>query len=587
MGNQSDLLIDGYMMAACVKAGAARLEKNEKLINQLNVFPVPDGDTGTNMLNTLRGGLQSATPTENLGEYMDSLAKGMLFGARGNSGVIFSMIFSGIAEGLKGIEKATSAQMREALENGSKVAYSSVSKPTEGTILTVAREGAEKIDGEALADTNVWDFFGEYISNIRVTLDKTPDLLPILKSAGVVDSGGYGFVKFFEGFTEAALSVGEVEDANEYNALLPTGDISSKWLEDSEEDAFGFCTECIILLDDPTKNVREEADAYLNSMGQSVVCVQKDEILKMHVHTLEPIKVLQHMQETYGTFYNVKIENMDTMFTDRLKQSKSAESKQVDDKPMGTGVTSSDPDDDGVSITVDWDAINKNLVHESHAGITFVAVANGEGLAQIFHDNGCEFVINGGQTMNTSVEEFVETFKKVDTTDIIVMPNNSNIEAAARQAAKLYEGARIHIVPTHSIAEGYFAMSMATSYEDGAEAVAAEMIDGMQNVDTVWISKAIRDAVVEGTECHEGDFLALLGKDIVATNEDRLEAAKTAFGNVPDIEDKYIAVIFKGKDASMEEAESLKEFIEDEYGLDAGIFDGGQDVYDFIIGICG
>ena len=575
MDNKSDLLIDGYTMAACVRAGAARLEKNEKLINQLNVFPVPDGDTGTNMLNTLRGGIQSAKNTDNLGEYMASLSKGMLFGARGNSGVIFSMIFSGIAEGLAGIEKATAAQLRNALENGSKVAYSSVSKPTEGTILTVAREGAEKIDGASLADTDVWAFFKEYIDNIRVTLDKTPDLLPVLKSAGVVDSGGFGFVKFFEGFTMAALDAANKDAADGYNALLPTGDISSKWLEDSEEDAFGFCTECIILLDDASKNVRDEADAYLNSMGQSVVCVQKDEILKMHVHTLEPLKVLQHMQETYGTFYNVKIENMDTMFLDRLKASKNSEKQNSTD------------DNDGISVNINVKAMNENLVHEAHAGITFVSVANGEGLAEIFHENGCEFVINGGQTMNTSVEEFVETFKKCDTTDIIVMPNNSNIEAAARQAAKMYSDATVHIVPTHSIAEGYFAMSMATSYEEGAEAIVEEMIGGMENVDTVWISRAIRDAVVDNTECHMGDFLALLGKDIIATDTERIEAAKKALENVPDIEDKYIAVIFKGKDASMEEAEEIKEFIEDTYGIDSGIFDGGQDVYDYIIGICG
>ncbi|MCQ2493929.1 MAG: DAK2 domain-containing protein [Lachnospiraceae bacterium] len=579
MDNKSNLLIDGYTMAACVKAGAARLEKNEKLINQLNVFPVPDGDTGTNMLNTLRGGIQSAKNTENLGEYMASLSKGMLFGARGNSGVIFSMIFSGIAEGLEGIEKATATQLRNALENGAKVAYSSVSKPTEGTILTVAREGAEKIDGANLADTIIWDFFKEYIGNIRDTLDKTPDLLPILKSAGVVDSGGFGFVKFFEGFTEAAVNaVTQDSSEDEYNALLLTGDISSKWLEDSEEDAFGFCTECIILLDDATKNVRDEADAYLNSMGQSVVCVQKDEILKMHVHTLEPIKVLQHMQETYGTFYNVKIENMDTMFLDRLNASKNTENSRK---------TDAQDEEDGITAEINIKAMHENLVHESHAGITFVSVANGEGLAEIFHENGCEFVINGGQTMNTSVEEFVETFEKCDTTDIVVMPNNSNIEAAARQAANLYTQARVHIVPTHSIAEGYFAMSMVTSYDDGAEALVDVMTAGMANVDTVWISKAIRDAVVDNTECHMGDFLALLGKDIIATNTDRFEAAKKALENVPDIEDKYIAVIFKGKDASMEEAEQLKEFIEDTYGIDSGIFDGGQDVYDYIVGICG
>ena len=575
MDNKSDMLFDGLMMAACVNAGAVRLEKNEKLINQLNVFPVPDGDTGTNMLHTLRGGIQTAKKTENLGEYMESLAKGMLFGARGNSGVIFSMIFSGIAEGLAGIEKASATQLRDALENGSKVAYSSVSKPAEGTILTVAREGAENIDGASLADTDIWTFFEKYISNIRVTLDKTPELLPILKSAGVVDSGGFGYVKFFEGFTAASISTAEQEAADSgYNALLPSGDISSKWLEDSEEDAFGFCTECIILLDDPTKNVREEADAYLNSMGQSVVCVQKDEILKMHVHTLEPLTVLQHMKETYGTFYNVKIENMDTMFLDRLQSSRNNESYAAEE-------------DDGISVTVDVQAINENLVHESHAGITFVAVANGEGLADIFHENGCEYVINGGQTMNTSVEEFVETFKKCDTSDIIVMPNNSNIEAAARQAAKLYEGANVHIIPTHSIAEGYFAMSMATSYKDGVDTVVEEMSSGMVNVDTLWISKAIRDAVVDNTECHAGDFIALLGKEIIATDSDRMSAVKAALENMPDFEDKYIAVIFKGKDAPMGEAEELKEYIEDTYGIDAGIFDGGQDVYDYIVGVCG
>ena len=556
--NSNEITIDGKLMAACVKAGAARLEKNEALINQLNVFPVPDGDTGSNMLTTLRGGLSAAKNTENLSEYMSSLATGMLFGARGNSGVIFSQIFSGIAEELKGKDKADCSEMLKALENGAKVAYQSVVTPTEGTILTVAREGAEGFSGEGLEDINVWDFFKIYIENIKEALEKTPDLLPILKSAGVVDSGGYGFVKFFEGFTSAALD-GSFSEAEDVNVNLPLPNLS-KWHDDSDEEAFGFCTECIVTLNED-KNIREETVEYLTSMGKSVVCVQSGNILKLHVHTLEPLKVLGHMQEL-GVFYNVKIENMDNQV-----------SKNTDSV-------------DSVSQTMKEK--HDEQVREIHHGIAYIAVANGDGVIKAFKDFGCEIVLNGGQTMNTSVEEFVEAFKQLDAETIIVMPNNSNIEAAAKQAAKIFGEDRVMILPTKSIAEGYFAMSMGITDRFEADEVYNQMKQGMDGVDTIWISKAIRDANVDGISCREGDYLALYGKKIVATDADRLEAVKKVLEQTPDIEDKYVLLVFKGKDVTDEECDELTEFIEDTYDwLDVGIIDGGQEVYDFVIGITG
>ena len=556
--NSNEITIDGKLMAACVKAGAARLEKNEALINQLNVFPVPDGDTGSNMLTTLRGGLSAAKNTENLSEYMSSLATGMLFGARGNSGVIFSQIFSGIAEELKGKDKADCSEMLKALENGAKVAYQSVVTPTEGTILTVAREGAEGFSGEGLEDINVWDFFKIYIENIKDALEKTPDLLPILKSAGVVDSGGYGFVKFFEGFTSAALD-GNLSVDEDVNVNLPLPNLS-KWHDDSDEEAFGFCTECIVTLNED-KNIREETVEYLTSMGKSVVCVQSGNILKLHVHTLEPLKVLGHMQEL-GVFYNVKIENMDNQVSNNTDSM------------------------DSVSQTMKEK--HDEQVREIHHGIAYIAVANGDGVIKAFKDFGCEIVLNGGQTMNTSVEEFVEAFKQLDAETIIVMPNNSNIEAAAKQAAKIFGEDRVMILPTKSIAEGYFAMSMGITDRFEAEEVYNQMKQGMDGVDTIWISKAIRDANVDGISCREGDYLALYGKKIVATDSDRLEAVKKVLEQTPDIEDKYVLLVFKGKEVTDEECDELTEFIEDTYDwLDVGIIDGGQEVYDFVIGITG
>ena len=556
--NSNEITIDGKLMAACVKAGAARLEKNEALINQLNVFPVPDGDTGSNMLTTLRGGLSAAKNTENLSEYLSSLATGMLFGARGNSGVIFSQIFSGIAEELKGKDKADCSEMLKALENGAKVAYQSVVTPTEGTILTVAREGAEGFSGEGLEDINVWDFFKIYIENIKEALEKTPDLLPILKSAGVVDSGGYGFVKFFEGFTSAALD-GNLSVDEDVNVNLPLPNLS-KWHDDSDEEAFGFCTECIVTLNED-KNIREETVEYLTSMGKSVVCVQSGNILKLHVHTLEPLKVLSHMQEL-GVFYNVKIENMDNQ------------------------VSNNTDSVDSVSQTMKEK--HDEQVREIHHGIAYIAVANGDGVIKAFKDFGCEIVLNGGQTMNTSVEEFVEAFKQLDAETIIVMPNNSNIEAAAKQAAKIFGEDRVMILPTKSIAEGYFAMSMGITDRFEAEEVYNQMKQGMDGVDTIWISKAIRDANVDGISCREGDYLALYGKKIVATDSDRLEAVKKVLEQTPDIEDKYVLLVFKGKEVTDEECDELTEFIEDTYDwLDVGIIDGGQEVYDFVIGITG
>ncbi len=576
--NSNEVMIDGKLMAACVKAGAARLEKNEALINQLNVFPVPDGDTGSNMLTTLRGGLNAAKKTDNLGEYMRTLATGMLFGARGNSGVIFSQIFSGIADKLKGKEKATPAEMLEALENGSKVAYSSVVVPTEGTILTVAREGAEGFSGNGLEDISVWDFFGIYIENIKDALEKTPDLLPILKSAGVVDSGGYGFVKFFEGFTEAAVSGMAGAEADDY---LPAPGSLSKWLDDSGEEAFGFCTECIVTLNEGIGNIRDEVVKYLESMGQSVVCVQRDNILKLHVHTLTPLEVLSHMHE-YGVFYNVKIENMDSM-TGRDNKAKPA-AEEVNTLTAAQGAVRNDVDEVSMIMREKHD----EQVREVHHGIAYIAVANGDGVIQAFKDFGCEIVLNGGQTMNTSVEEFVEAFKSLDSEYIIVMPNNSNIEAAAMQAARIYGEDKVRILPTKSIAEGYFAMSMAIADRYEVDDVYAQMKQGCEGVDTIWISKAIRDAKVEGVFCREGDYLALHGKQIVASDPDRLSAVKKVLENTPDIEDKYVLLIFKGQMVSDEECEEIQEYIEETYDwLDVGIIDGGQDVYDFVIGITG
>jgi DAK2 domain fusion protein YloV len=579
--NSNELMIDGRVMAACVKAGEARLDKNEALINQLNVFPVPDGDTGSNMLTTLRGGINAAKNTDNLGEYMNSLATGMLFGARGNSGVIFSQIFSGIADKLKGKASATPAEMLEALENGSKVAYDSVVVPTEGTILTVVREGAEGFSGQGLDDLGIWDFFKIYIENIKEALDKTPDLLPILKNAGVVDSGGYGFVKFFEGFTEAALD-GSIQEALKDDVetdLIPAGGVIGKWMDDSEEDAFGFCTECIVTLNED-KNIRDEVVTYLESMGQSVVCVQRDNILKLHVHTLEPLKVLQHMQE-YGVFYNVKIENMDSQAGRDMKKD-SADKKEFTE--VGKGAAEQDTD------TVERAMKEKHdeQVHETHHGIAYIAVANGEGVIKAFKDFGCEIVLNGGQTMNTSVEEFVDAFKQLNADKIIVMPNNSNIQAAALQATRIYGEDKVMILPTKSIAEGYFAMSMAVVDRFEADEIYAQMKQGMDGVDTIWISKAIRDARVENIECREGDYLALLGKKIVAADADRLEAVKKVLESTPEMEDKYVILIFKGAGVTDEECEELQEYIEDTYDwLDVGIIDGGQDVYDFVIGITG
>ncbi len=574
--NSNDFLIDGKLMAACVKAGAARLEKNEALINQLNVFPVPDGDTGSNMLTTLRGGLSAAKNTDNLGEYMKSLATGMLFGARGNSGVIFSQIFSGIADKLKGIEKATPAQMLKALENGSKVAYSSVVKPTEGTILTVAREGAEGFSGNGLENLNVWDFFGIYIENIKEALDKTPDLLPILKSAGVVDSGGYGFVKFFEGFTEAALTGSVMAESDEELITLPEN--MGKWMDDSEEDAFGFCTECIVTLNDGVGEIRNEVVEYLESMGQSVVCVQRENILKLHVHTLEPLKVLSHMQE-YGVFYNVKVENMDSMTGRNAKSEESAAKEVTDGAPTTEEVE---------RIGKVMEEKHQEMMKEIHHGIAYIAVANGDGVIKSFKDFGCEIVLNGGQTMNTSVEEFVHAFESLDSEYMIVMPNNSNIEAAAIQAARIFGEDRVRILPTKSIAEGYFAMSMGITAGYDVDEVFNMMKKGAEGVDTIWISKAIRDAKIEDTICSEGDYLALYGKKIVASDPGRLSVVKKVLENTPDIEDKYVLLIFKGQMVSDEECEELQEYIEDNYDwIDVGIIDGGQDVYDYVIGITG
>ena len=532
--------MDGRRFEAQVRAGWRCLVSNENEINALNVFPVPDGDTGTNMRMTIENGVKSAPSTENLGEYANRLAMGMLLGARGNSGVIFSQIFKGIALALKGKRSITAPEMADALVRGYEVAYSAVMYPTEGTMLTVAREGIERIRDRISEDTAVDELFRLYLLQMKDTLNRTPEMLEILKRAEVVDSGGMGLVCFFEGFLNGSEGASSVREA-----ILPS---RLHLLSVADEDTFGYCTEFILKVEDAEFDMNALV-RYLGGAGKSVIALRDGDLVKVHVHTEKPLEVLEYAMRT-GTFVNVKIENMDTMV---LRNHSRA-------------------------------VPNRGL--KGHREIAYVAVVQGDGVQRAFESLGCDVVINGGQTMNTSVEEFLTVFGKLDAEHIVVMPNNGNIRLAALQARELAGREGIHVLETTTVLEGYFAMSMVVGDSSDIQAQLDGMTEGMRNVETIEIARAVHDSDLFDVHCATGDYIGLVRDQIVASAPEAGEAALEAIARVDGLEDKSAVLLIRGQGLTPEQGEDIARRIGERYSdLDVGIIDGGQEVYDLLIGL--
>ncbi|MCQ2798784.1 MAG: DAK2 domain-containing protein [Bacilli bacterium] len=549
--------IDGLLLKDLFNAGLASLRANEKTVNDLNVFPVPDGDTGSNMRMTIENGVKNTAENPSVGEFSQAFARGVLMGARGNSGVILSQYFKGLSLSLAGKDKASVLEFRDALVQAYKTAYKAVVTPTEGTILTVCRESIEMIYDQIDESTDLEKLIELWIKRAKVSLAETPEKLAVLKEAGVVDSGGAGLIYIFEGFLKylgGEIFEEEIPTEIEHsNASAVKIDFKKIFNADSIL-TFGYCTEFILQLQNAKCVPAEfDVDAFVEFMksvgGDSIVAFKDDDIVKVHVHTTKPYLIIAEAQK-YGEFVTFKMENM-TIQNAQVEAEKQA-------KKMAT-----------------------------HKDIAYVAVCQGEGIIDIYKELGCDIVLNGGQTMNTSTEEFVEAFKCINADHIFVFPNNKNIVMAAEQAREIYKDAEIHVIKTASIAEGYFAFSMMDPDEKDPAVQEENIFAGIEAVTTVSTTHATRDTTVNGIVCVNGGAISLVGHSLVASDPSTVAATLAAMAQVEDIDSKEVIALFKGQSVSDEELEELTSAIAEKYpSAEVGVIDGKQDVYDFILGIC-
>lgn len=540
--------MDGKLFQACLKNGATNLSNHYADIDALNVFPVPDGDTGTNMSMTFSSGVKDALTctSSRIDDVAKVLSKGLLMGARGNSGVILSQIFRGLYQGLDGKAEVNGLELANAFVNGSRVAYKAVMRPVEGTILTVIREAADYTLAYAnsVEDVTCVQVIDKLVEEAEESLKRTPELLPVLKEVGVVDSGGAGLVTVLKGIQKYLH--GEVLDA------LNVEVTDSSALASVESEEFGYCTEFIIQLSEKgKKSFNEDAlKKALSRIGNSLVVVQDDDIVKVHVHTLTPGDALNYGQR-YGEFVKLKIENMSLQHENVITAQKEAEP-----------------------------------VMQERKKYALIAVAAGEGLTEQFKDLRVDVVISGGQTMNPSTEDFVAAMNQVNAEHIFILPNNSNIILAAQQAESIGKDdeTEIIVLPTKSIPQGY-AACINFNPEIDSKSNRENMLEGIRNMKTGQVTFAIKDTTYDGLEIHANDFMGIKEKAIIVSTPDKHDAVCHLLNEMID-ENSELCTIFAGEDVTEEEIQAVIEFMENEYGdIEVEWIDGGQPVYSYIIGI--
>lgn len=552
--------IDAGLMARMFLAGAKNLESKKEWINELNVFPVPDGDTGTNMTMTIMSAAREVSALYDMGDIdMISLCKaissGSLRGARGNSGVILSQLFRGFTKGVKECQEITIPVLATAFEKAVETAYKAVMKPKEGTILTVAKGGAVK--ARELADAGVEDlseFLGQVIAYADEVLAKTPEMLPVLKQAGVVDSGGQGLMQVLKGAYDAYL--GKEIDLTVEKAAAPRDSISGTPNFEAQANAeikFGYCTEFIIMLN-KVFNIKTELDfkAYLESIGDSIVVVADEDVVKVHVHTNDPGLAIQKALK-YGALSNMKIDNMRLEHQEKLFQMSKQEEKPAEEDIPG-------PKKD----------------------VGFIAVSVGEGIAGIFKGLGVDYIIEGGQTMNPSTEDMLNAIDKVNADTIFILPNNKNIILAANQAQSLVKDKKIVVIPTKTVPQGITAVINYVpdlSVEENEQTMLSEM----QAVATGQVTYAVRDTNIDGQEIRQGDFMGLGDHGILSVGT----AISTVAVNMVEsmmTEEKELISIYYGEEIAKEDAEGLQNRIAEKYpACDIELQYGGQPIYYYII----
>lgn len=551
--------LNGEQFKELVINGAKNLKANIEEVDSLNVFPVPDGDTGTNMSRTMEGGINAVLKSDekNLGLLGKDLSKGMLMGARGNSGVILSQIFRGICRGFDGKSEVNALELAEAYKVGVKQAYGAVVTPVEGTILTVFREATEVAAKKINKDSTINEFFEAHLKQAAVSLKKTIDLLPVLKEAGVIDSGGAGYVYIVKGmvkYLDGEKIEQELSTVSEGEQQTAPVDFTAFSADDVLQ--FGYCTEFILRLQNSKVNV-EDFDVQtiidvLNEKdiaGDSIVALKDGDVVKVHVHTKEPGIVLHKMRK-YGEFLTTKIENMALQHNESLSDEEHAQ---------------------------------KKAEHKKYA---VVAVAQGEGLIEQFKAFGVDEVVSGNQTMNPSTEDFIRAFKRLDADNIIVFPNNKNIIMAAKQAAQLYKGANVKIAPSNSIPQCYSALTMLDFSSDDLTLIMGNFNEAIRNVKTVEITTAIRSTKVHGVIIHKNDHMGIVDGKIVFSGKMKNRIVYDVLRKIKDIKDRQVVTIIYGKDTTEEEKVKNMELVKARFPhLEFGAIDGGQAVYKYLIAV--
>lgn len=541
-----------------------RLNKNAEFINSLNVFPVPDGDTGTNMSLSFASGSKyvSESTSANVGDLAQALAKGLLMGARGNSGVILSQVFRGFAKSVSNKKELTPQDLAQALQGGVETAYKAVMKPQEGTILTVARKSAEAAKKVAKDGGDIVAVMKDTYEAAEAALKTTPDLLPVLKEVGVVDSGGQGLTFVYQGFYDALSGNVRDDEVHKPSPVEMDEMVSAEHHKsaqgklNTEDIKYGYCTEIMVRLGAgrlvEKKFDYDEFRGYLAEIGDSLLVIADDEVVKVHVHTEHPGMVLSYGQK-FGSLIKVKVDNM------RLQHETILEKDEEEERE---------------------EEISENEISEDYG---IIAIASGEGVAEIFKNLGATYVLSGGQTMNPSTQDIVDAIAKTKKDKVIILPNNKNIFLAADQAAEVCDVDAV-VVPSKTIAQGMAAMlgfSKDADLEENKEA----MTDELDTVISGQVTIAVRDTTIEGREIKKDDYMGIVDGNIVVTNPDRKEAAIEMVKAMLD-EDSEVVTIIYGEDGNKEEAEAIETAVSElDEDLEIEIHEGNQPVYPYLISV--
>ncbi|WP_338078328.1 DAK2 domain-containing protein [Aneurinibacillus aneurinilyticus] len=566
--------LTGQALRQMYKAGAERLTQHVKKVDALNVFPVPDGDTGTNMNLTFTSGVTELEKSqEKTVEKISAIfSRGLLMGARGNSGVILSQLFRGFAKGLSGVSEADSYRLAEAFQQGVEMAYKAVMKPVEGTILTVAREAAAAAR-KAARSCSVEDVIETLVEAARQALANTPNQLPVLKEVGVVDSGGQGLVYIYEGFL-SAVKADVTFDKPEMEAESVVAGGASLFGEAHEEMhhvidqtniQYGYCTEFMVHLKPDTPFLQQEFQERIGSYGDSLLVVADDDLVKVHIHAEEPGDVLSFAHR-YGALDRIKIENMRLQHEEVLRRQ---ETKQI--------AQAQKPDDDLERVSASSEPKKASKLY------AIISVASGKGIAKIFRSLGVQIIIEGGQTMNPSTEQFMHAIEEADAERVIILPNNKNIVMAAQQAADL-AGVQVAVIPSTSIPQGMSSL-LAFSADEQLETNRERMSEALGYVKTGLVTYAVRDTTLNEMVIKEGDFIGIFDSNIVVSGRDPYETALRLITEMVGEEDELITLIYgtdvKGED--MKELEKRLASLYDAYEVE--VHDGGQSLYPFIIAV--